>query len=103
MNLKETFAANLKQLRKQRGMTQETLAELADVAPRHISFIETARSFPSSELLEKFCKILMVSYKDMFCDNEKLSRQELLERVINISENLDIEKLNYIYRIIKEL
>lgn len=45
------FGTELKQWRQARGMSQLELATLADVSQRHISFLETGRSKPSSEMV----------------------------------------------------
>lgn len=103
MNLKSAFAKNLKQIRKQRGLTQEELAELVNVAPRHISFIETARSFPSSDLLERLCAVLNVNYSSLFEFEENLSREQILGRIQDITEKLDDKKLKYIYKMVSEI
>lgn len=45
------FPALLKHWRRQRGLSQLDLALLAGVSSRHVSFLETARSAPSSEMV----------------------------------------------------
>lgn len=103
MSLKEEFASKLKEIRKQRGLTQEQLAELVDVAPRHISFIETARSFPSSDLIERICSALNVPYSALFDFREELTREELISNIYAIIDTLDSKKLNYLYKMASEL
>lgn len=103
MNLKESFAENLKRIRKQRGLTQEELAELVNVAPRHISFIETAKSFPSSDLLERLSHVLNTNYADFFTYEKEISREETIKYITEIIKKFDNKKLKYIYKIIKEL
>lgn len=103
MSIKEAFAKRLKEIRKKRGYTQEELAELVDVAPRHISFIETAKSFPSTDLIERLCKILKINYNELFRFDETFSRKELLENISEITKRLDNEKLAYIYKMASEL
>ncbi len=103
MSIKKSFAENLKKIRKHRGMTQEELAELVNVAPRHISFIETARSFPSTDLMERLCKVLNINYSTLFDFSEEISREEIIERIYKITEKLDDKKLKYIYKMLIEL
>lgn len=43
--------ALLRQWRAQRGLSQLDLALLADVSARHVSFLETGRSLPSTEMV----------------------------------------------------
>ena len=102
MSLKEIFAKNLKELRKRNKMTQEQLAELVNVAPRHISFIETGRSFPSCELLERICKVLQVDFTEVVKTEENLTREELLQKLNTIVPKLNDEQLNYLVKLAKE-
>lgn len=103
MSLKKSFAQNLKQLRKRKGLTQEELAELVEVAPRHISFIETARSFPSCDLLERISNVLNIEYAELFNFEEEISRTDLIKRITLSLERFDDEKLKYIYKMTNEL
>lgn len=102
MSLKEAFAERLRYLRKNRGFTQEELAELVGVAPRHISFIETARSFPSCELTERLCKTLNISYSALFDFENEISREELIKRISELINKADCKKLKYFYKMISE-
>ena len=102
MSLKKIFAQNLKQTRKKRGLTQEKLAELVEVAPRHISFLETGRSFPSSDLIERICTVLNIKYADLFNFEEEFSRDEIINRLSTILPTLDDEKLKYLYKLANE-
>lgn len=103
MSLKKIFAQNLKQIRKKRGLTQEKLAELVEVAPRHISFLETGRSFPSSDLIERICAVLNIKYVDLFSFEEDLRREEIINRILKTLTRLDDEKLKYMYKLANQL
>lgn len=103
MSLRSEFAARLKEIRKKRGLTQEQLAELAGVASRHISFIETARSFPSSDLIEKFAAVLNTSCASFFEFEKEISREEILSELLKIAKSLNDEKLNFLYKMAKNL
>lgn len=103
MGLKKVFAKNLKELRKRNKMTQEQLAELVNVAPRHISFIETGRSFPSCELLERLCAVLHTSAFEFFSTEEELSQKELMQKLSYLCEKLDKTQLNFLVIIAEEL
>ncbi len=53
-----SFGERLRVLRARRKLSQMGLAQLADTTPRHISFIETGRSRPGLELVQRLCKAL---------------------------------------------
>jgi len=103
MGLKKSFAEKLKQIRKSRGLTQEELAERVNVAPRHISFIETAKSFPSSDLLERLCTTLGIEYSVLFDFDGNLSREAILTNISKTMNNLDDKKLKYLHKMVNEL
>jgi len=77
-NIKEILAANLKKNRKKKGLTQEKLAEMADISLRYIAMLELGKSFPSGEMLEKLAKTLdidAIQFFDISGDSEGSSQQ----------------------------
>ena len=56
-----SFGERLRVLRARRKLSQMSLAQIADTTPRHISFIETGRSRPGLELVQRLCKALELS------------------------------------------
>lgn len=50
----------LRQLREQNNLTQEQLAERANISDRHLRAIETTPTNPSSEVLCRLCLALSV-------------------------------------------
>ena len=65
-SLKVLFGCRLRQLREKRSMSQEKLAEAADVVPRYINYLEHGKRWPSSEKLEKLAQALNIQVKDLF-------------------------------------
>jgi len=49
----DAFAANVRRLRRQRGLTQERLAELADLHMTDVARIETQRREPGIRVVAK--------------------------------------------------
>lgn len=66
INFKQAFGKNLKQIRKSKNITQETLAEMIGIHPRQVSKIETGEHFPNSTTLENICMSLSVSPRELF-------------------------------------
>ena len=100
---KEKFAHNLKFLRKSRKLTQEQLAELVGVDFRYISILETAKSFPSCEVIEKLASALDVGYSELFDFDNDIQREQQEEKLFNIIKLLDSKHLNMLYIIAKNL
>lgn len=63
---RELLGARIKELRKQKGLTQEQLAEHVDLAARYISLIEVGRSSPSLETIDSIAATLGVELKELF-------------------------------------
>ncbi len=57
---RETFGAMLRHWRKRRNLTQLALALESNVSTRHLSFLETSRSYPSREMVIALSKTLDV-------------------------------------------
>jgi transcriptional regulator with XRE-family HTH domain len=67
VSLKKAFGTHLKQLRKERHITQEQLAERTGVADdRTIRAWEAGEDLPSADHLETLCKELNVTIRELF-------------------------------------
>ena len=64
--LRGQFGKKLRDLRKQRGITQEQLAEAASISVDFLSLIERGINAPSFETLEKLSCALNVPVKQLF-------------------------------------
>jgi transcriptional regulator with XRE-family HTH domain len=60
MDIREIFAANLRRIRKEKGLSQEDLAYDANVDRAHVSKIERGVTYVGLEIIEKFSKVLGV-------------------------------------------
>jgi transcriptional regulator with XRE-family HTH domain len=70
-NTKETkylkaFGKRLSEVRKSRGLTQEQLAEMANITSLSISYIEQGRRWPRLLTLHKLSSCLNVSVAELF-------------------------------------
>lgn len=61
-------AVNVAELRRQRGWTQETLAERADLSLTAIAHLETERRWPELTTIEKIAAALSVPASRLFVD-----------------------------------
>ncbi|MDR0497308.1 MAG: helix-turn-helix transcriptional regulator [Treponema sp.] len=66
VNIKETFARNLRESRRKCGLTQEKLAEKAEVSTHYIAMIEISRYIPSVETIERLAKALNIEIYELF-------------------------------------
>lgn len=61
-----SFGKRLSAIRKQKGITQETPADIVDVHRTYIGFIEQGKRNPSISNVYKISKALKVSLKELF-------------------------------------
>jgi transcriptional regulator with XRE-family HTH domain len=58
MDIRQVFAANLRRLRHERGISQEALADLADVNRTYLSKLETGATYVGLEIIVKLADVL---------------------------------------------
>lgn len=76
MNVKKIFGDNLHVYRKKAKLSQEKLSEELGISTKHLSDLETGKSFVSAELLEKISAVLRVSPSSLFYAPEEKSLDE---------------------------
>ncbi|MGZ5441483.1 MAG: helix-turn-helix domain-containing protein [Thermoanaerobaculia bacterium] len=62
------FGHRLRELRKERGLTQEALAEAADLSGNYISDLELGLKVPSLTILVRLSQALDVATADLLAD-----------------------------------
>ena len=89
INIRDILAANIKENRRKKGLTQEKLAEKANMSLQYLAIIELARKFPSGEMLERLAEALEIETYELFTvipspqnELEKL-RQEIKNDIEN--------------------
>ena len=100
MNIKKDFGARIKELRIKKGITQYQLAELINIDPKHMSHIETGRSFPKADLIEKLALAFNLEYTELFKTNHLQNRQSKIEKINQILKEISDKDLNIIFKII---
>ena len=65
MDLRESFAANLRRLRHEKGLSQEDLAYTADINRTYISKLEKGISHPGLEIIGKLAAVLGVEPSEL--------------------------------------
>ena len=81
--IRDVLAENLKENRRKRGLTQEQLAEKADVSSHYVAMVETRKTFPKPEMLERFAKTLGIEPHQLFTvENDPNEPDERLHKKI---------------------
>jgi transcriptional regulator with XRE-family HTH domain len=73
MSLTSTVATNLRRLRNAKGLTQEALAERANVNRNYIGMIEGEKNSPTIKMLERLAEALEADPLEFFARPGKAS------------------------------
>lgn len=102
LNIKKQIGLKIKQLRMQKGLSQEQFAEKIGIATRTLCGIEIGKNFFTADTLEKMLEILEITPQDLFKINHLKPQEDLVEEIIASIKNIkDREKIEIIYKIIK--
>ncbi len=101
-NNKILLGRRIKELRKELGLTQEKLAELIFLETSTLSGIESGRHFPSLITLEKIANVLKIDLKNIFDYKHLEDKQQKKDFIIENIENLDEDKLSFIYEFVEK-
>lgn len=80
------FCEKLQKLRKEKGYSQEELADLLDVSRQAVSKWESGTTYPEMDKLLSLCKIFNVTLDDL--TNDEVSTEKIKEKNINSFSNL---------------
>jgi len=103
MNNLKLFGKRIKELRKNKKLTQEQLGELVGIDFKQIGNIETGTYFTTMPTLEKIAKALDVEIFELFYFNHNNSREILIENIIKMVKEASDDDLKIIYRIIGDI
>ncbi len=101
MNNLKLFGKRIKELRKQKKLTQEQLGELVGINYKQIGNIETGTYFTTMQTLEKIAKALDVEINELFIFNHDKNKEQLLKEIFSLLNNAEEEKIKFIYKMIK--
>ena len=82
MNLKKLLGKRLQEIRRNKKITQEQLAEYIGVEPISISNIEVGRYYSTAENLEKILKVLDTRPSDLFLFEQHATHDELIDEML---------------------
>jgi len=66
MSLREVVAKNLRRLRHERGVSQEDLADRADINRNYVGMLEREEHAATVDILEKLAGVLAVDPAEFF-------------------------------------
>ena len=101
MDIKKSFGARIKEIRESKGLNQEQLAECVNMESRHISRIETGKSFTTLENIANIANALDVDIDVLFNFKHKRNKDILISEINKYLNNADKNQLEFAYKLIQ--
>lgn len=103
MDKLKNLGKRIKELRKNKKLTQEQLAEIVGIEQKQICRIENGACFTTFETLDKMASTLDVEIKDLFKFNHLNSKETLIKSLNEMFKNASEEKIQLIYKLVYEI
>ena len=97
------LGVRIRALRKAAGLTQEQLAEEADVSVNFIGYVERGQRAPSIKTLEQITQALNVNPKDLFEFLDDEANELVYETLLAVLRKCEPEDLRALIKIAKKL
>ncbi len=94
---KALLGRKIKEIRKSKGWTQEYLSEKIGINPKSVLRIESGKTFPTIQNLEKIAEVFEIEIFDLFNNRSLEDVKNLKNSVLKIINNLDDEKIRMLY------
>lgn len=98
---KELLGARIREIRKAKGLSQESLAEMIGIEPRHVSRIEVGKSYPTISRLEKISGVLGVPLRDFFDFDHLASPDDRVKEIDATIKSLPEEYQQILFKIVR--
>ena len=99
--LLKRLGGRVKEIRKARGITQESLAELIEMSPQYLSRIEGGYQSPSVEMLAKLAGALEVERRELFEFGQPGTIKELRETVRKVAQEATEQQLRLALKVFR--
>lgn len=99
----QQFGRRLKELRVKNEITQEKLAELADIEQQQVCRIEKGVCFTTFFTLEKIAKSLNIPMHELFNFSHQKESDALLSELQELLKKASEDQLKLIYRIVNDI
>lgn len=102
MNLETTVIDNIRKIRKEKGISQEKLAEYCDTSASYIGLMETYKNIPKLSTIERIAEALNVPPRMLFDEDNPISNYDLEKQKEIIKERLKKEIIKNLENCIDE-
>ncbi|MDD5928988.1 MAG: helix-turn-helix transcriptional regulator [Spirochaetales bacterium] len=100
MSLEKTVIDNIKRIRKEKGITQEQLAEACNTATSYIGLMEIYKNVPKLSTIERIAEALDVEPQILFQSNK--ANPELDKKISKIKNDVMSSLEKELLRSLKE-
>lgn len=97
----EMLSKKIKEARIENGLTQEQLAEMLNISPTHVKYIESGRRKPSIEILFALAQILSLSLDEVVFAFSRIN-DYLLQKVLLEANDKEKKILTEIASVLKD-
>lgn len=98
--IRKLLGERIKELRKAKGLTQEQLAELVSVEPRHISRVEGGYNSPSIERLALISEVLSVPIQELFNFMHLNETEDRMKDIDTVIRGMNEEYQKIVYKVV---
>ena len=104
-NLYQRIGAHIRAYRKLAHMTQEAVAEKADISVHHLGFIERGQAKPSLDTLERLARGLGVRTEDLFLfpKGDRQDPQALVRQITDQLKRCSPEGLRFLHTLLAQI
>ena len=105
MDVKRELGSKIKRLRQKKGITQEQLAEMANISLRTLGGIEIGKNFMTAQTMETLMKCLGVSMGELFNSEHLQPTAELVKEIHLLVDSVkyDSDKIEELYKVVRAL
>jgi transcriptional regulator with XRE-family HTH domain len=103
MDTKKLIGMKIKELRRSKHLSQEQLAEKAEINAKYLSRMERGTENPTLDMLIKLANALEVEMWEMFDFGHIVSHKELKGAIQNIARTADEPTLRLALKVIRAL
>ena len=101
MDTKKLIGMRIKEIRRSKGLSQEQLAEKADINSKYLSRMERGTENPTLDMFIKLSNALEIEMREMFDFGHVVSQKELRGAIQNIAKTADEPTLRLALKVLR--
>lgn len=101
MNEKKLIGERIQEIRKKRKLSQEQVAERADISPNYLSRIECGKENPTLDMLIKLARALGIEMWEIFDFGHEVGLKEMKDTMNKLLKESEEEKLRLAIKILR--